>query len=59
MGIVRNKSSKNVARVIQDVLLPMCIQKLQRMFSDNGLEFVGRPFQQMGNRTFENDSIYA
>ena len=44
---VKNKSSKNVARVVQDVLLPMCIRKPQRMLSDNGPEFVGRPFQQM------------
>ena len=44
---VKNKSHNNVARMVQDMLLPMCIQKLQWMLSDNGPEFVERTLQQM------------
>ena len=42
---VMSKSSKNVAGVVQNVFLPMCTRKSQRMLSDNGPKFVGKPFQ--------------
>ena len=44
---VKNKTSENVARVVSLNLLPMCISKPIRMLSDNGPEFVGKPFEQM------------
>ena len=44
---VRNKTSENVARVVSQNLLPMCVCKPSKMLSDNGPEFVGRPFENM------------
>ena len=44
---VRNKTSENVARVVSQNLLPMCVCKPGKMLSDNGPEFVGRPFENM------------
>ncbi|XP_066965443.1 uncharacterized protein [Macrobrachium rosenbergii] len=44
---VKNKTSENVARVVSMVLLPVCVRKPVRMLSDNGLEFIGRPLEQM------------
>src|SRR5678815_5424740 len=44
---VKNKTSMNVAKVVREVLSPMCVCKLKRMLSDNGPEFVGQAFEQM------------
>src|ERR1044072_7245082 len=44
---VKNKTSMNVAKVVREILLPMCICKPKLMLSDNGPEFVGQPFQKM------------
>ena len=44
---VKNKTSENVARVVSERLLPMCVCKPVRMLSDNGPEFAGRAFEFM------------
>ncbi len=43
----KNKTSENIASIIQQQLLPMMITKPRKCLSDNGPEFVGKPFRQM------------
>ena len=46
---VKNKTSENVAEIVSERLLPMCVCKPEKMLSDNGPEFVGRAFERMLN----------
>ncbi|XP_068215653.1 uncharacterized protein [Palaemon carinicauda] len=44
---IKDKRSETVARMVGQVMLPMCVCKPVRMLSDNGPEFVGWEFEQM------------
>ena len=44
---LKDKTSLNVANVMSQVLLPMCVKKPRKCLSDNGPEFVGRVFEEM------------
>ena len=44
---VKNKTSVNVSRVLQEGLLPVCVKRARQKFSDNGPGFVRSPFQEI------------
>ncbi|XP_066978182.1 uncharacterized protein [Macrobrachium rosenbergii] len=44
---IKDKRNETVARMVGQVILPMCVCRPVRMLSDNGPEFVGWQFEEM------------
>ena len=47
---LKNKSSSHVSEVVESKLLPMMIKRPMRCLTDNGGEFIGKPFEHMLER---------